>query len=72
MSTATANPPASTPDGLAAELWGRPEVAVVFKVSAETIKRWEKEGRLPAPLRVGARPLWPANVIRAIASGEAR
>jgi len=66
MSTATA----STPDALAAELWGRPQVALVFRVSAETVKRWEKQGRLPAPLRIGAKPLWPADVIRALAGGE--
>ncbi len=67
MSIATAE----TPDALAAQMWDRSQVAKVFRVSTETVKRWQKEGRLPAPVQIGSRSLWPADVIRAVAGGGA-
>jgi excisionase family DNA binding protein len=39
------------------------EVAQVFRVSAQTVKAWGREGKLPAPVKVGRRCLFRAEEI---------
>ena len=65
---------AETPAELAAQLWGRSDVAQVFRVTAETVKKWERDGKLPSAVRIGHKPFWPADVIRdlALRGGQAR
>jgi excisionase family DNA binding protein len=51
----------------------RHEVAAVFKVSPQTVDRWTAEGRLPAPLKFGARVLYPEGAIhQALAAAGAK
>jgi len=54
-------------------LLDRSDLAKLFKVTEQTIQRWEKAGRLPAPVRLGRKPLWPADVVRGhLDPGETR
>jgi predicted site-specific integrase-resolvase len=69
MSIATDETHAVTPADLAAKLWGKADVAQVFRVSEVTVKRWVQEGRLPAPTsRIGHRLFWSADVITELAT----
>ena len=41
------------------DLFSRSDLARVFKVSAETVRRWLRTGSLPGPsLAVGKKPYW--------------
>ena len=35
-------------------------------MSRETIRRMELDGRLPAPVRIGRKKVWPAEVVAAL------
>jgi excisionase family DNA binding protein len=39
------------------------EVAQVVRVSAQTVKSWGRDGKLPAPVKVGRRCLFRADEI---------
>lgn len=41
------------------------DVAAMACVSVETVRRWSKEGRLPAPQRMGLKLLFPAEAVLA-------
>lgn len=36
------------------------DLARVFQISARTIRRWQRAGHLPPPLRIGGSLRWPA------------
>ena len=61
MSTATA--PAKS-DVAEVRLWTVDDLARHFSVSTSAVRRWQQRGVLPAPVRVGKRPLWPESVVR--------
>ena len=67
VAESSADAKAETPAGLAAQLWGRSDVALIFRVTTETVKKWERDGKLPAAVRIGHKPFWPAEVIRHLA-----
>jgi len=46
------------------ELVGVRDVAVMLGVSRATARRWNDEGLLPSPLRVGGRILWRVRELR--------
>ena len=48
------------------ELLKKSEVAALLRVTPRTIENYLKQGRIPAPVRIGNRPLWPAVAIRAL------
>jgi len=41
------------------------EVAALYRVTGQTVVRWQREGKLPAAVRVGRRWLFPAAEIMA-------
>jgi excisionase family DNA binding protein len=41
------------------------EVARLLHCNTRTLRRWRHEGRVPAPITMGARPRWRAEDIRA-------
>jgi hypothetical protein len=59
MSTATATE--STP--ALAPLLTRADLAATFHCSQETIKIWERSGRIPKGIRLGQKTLWNRAVI---------
>ncbi len=50
----------------------RREVALLFDVSAHTVYRWTKEGRLPYVLTPGGRRRYPRLEVEQIAAGSLR
>lgn len=63
MSTATA--PAKSELTADDPLWTSDDLARLFGVSGTTIQRWRQRGLLPAPMRIGKKPLWSARSVRA-------
>jgi hypothetical protein len=64
MSTATA-PATSEPIAMTDDqLWTSDDLARLFRVSATTIQRWRQRGQLPAPVRIGKKPLWSSACVR--------
>lgn len=43
---------------LSETMFTREELALLFRVDPQTVSRWVRDGRLPAPLRVGRQLLW--------------
>ena len=39
------------------------ELARLIGVDVSTLRRWSKEGHIPAPVRVGGRVLWRADIL---------
>jgi len=50
----------------------RREVALLFDVSAHTVYRWTKEGRLPYVLTPGGRRRYPRNEVERLAASWLR
>ena len=48
------------------ELLKKSEVAALLRVTPRTIENYLKQGRIPAPVRIGNRPLWAAGAIHAL------
>jgi len=65
MSVATVPPPSSLP-----ELVTTDDVARAAGVVPATVRIWVKQGRLPKPLKLGRRLLWPPDVIRDFINGD--
>jgi hypothetical protein len=56
----------STDAALPKRLLDRGDLARLFHVTRETIRIWERKGKLPEPLVVGLKPLWRAETIAAL------
>ena len=54
------------------ELLKKSEVAALLRVTPRTIENYLKQGRIPAPVRIGNRPLWPAGAIQALLATPVR
>lgn len=52
------------------ELMKKAEVAAALRVTTRTIENYRREGKLPEPVVISNRPMWPAAVIRAMATPE--
>lgn len=50
---------------IAPELLTKKDLAATFQVSTRQIELWTNAGRIPAPLRIGSHPRWPAATINA-------
>lgn len=48
------------------QLLKKSEVAAILRVTPRTVENYLKQGRIPAPVRIGNRPLWPACAIQAL------
>lgn len=46
-------------------LIGRHDLARLFDVSLVTVRAWERDGKLPPAVRMGRKPFWPPDAIRA-------
>ena len=42
------------------------DLCAIPRVTRETIRRMELDGRLPAPVRIGRKKVWPAEVVAAL------
>ena len=40
-----------------------------LRVTATTLRLWELSGRIPTPVRVGKRKLWPAGTVAKLLAG---
>src|SRR3954469_12276969 len=69
MSPATL--PAPTPPDLQADpILERHEVALMLRVSVQTLRNWSKSGKFPPPFRLGRRPVWRRSAILAFLSHQ--
>jgi predicted DNA-binding transcriptional regulator AlpA len=41
------------------------DIAAITTVSTDTIRRWTRTGRFPAPFRLAGRPVWDADAVDA-------
>jgi hypothetical protein len=48
---------------LPARTLDRGDLSRIFRVTRQTIRDWERKGRLPKPMSVNPKPLWEAGVI---------
>jgi excisionase family DNA binding protein len=48
------------------------DLAEMFYVTKDTIREWKRDGRLPAPLKVGKRLLWRAEQLAEILAGPVK
>ena len=51
-------------------MWGRAELSILFGVGDQAIRKWERSGKLPKPMKVGRKPLWEPQTIRAFIAGK--
>jgi predicted DNA-binding transcriptional regulator AlpA len=58
------------PDDLPPRMLSRGDVADLFGVTRETVKRWEQAGKLPSPVRVGRHSFWRPTAILAVLDGK--
>ncbi len=42
------------------------DLCAILRVTRETILRMEKDGRLPAPVRIGRKKVWPTEAVAAL------
>jgi predicted DNA-binding transcriptional regulator AlpA len=42
------------------------DLCAILRVSPQTIRRMERDGRLPAPVRIGRKKVWPTEVVAAL------
>lgn len=42
----------------------------VLRVTPQTIRRMEQDGRLPAPIRIGRKKVWPAEAVAKLLLGN--
>lgn len=45
------------------------DLCALLRVTPQTIRRMEQDGRLPPAIRIGRRKLWPAEVIAKLLRG---
>ena len=47
-------------------LMTRGQVSQLFSVSISTVRRWEKRGILPRPIRIGRAVRWKSEIIKGL------
>lgn len=47
------------------------DLCAILRVTPQTILRMEKDGRLPAPVRLGRKKVWPAEAVAKLLLGTA-
>lgn len=50
------------------DLMKKSEVAKALRVTTRTVENYRKNGRLPSPVVISNRPMWPAAAIHAMVS----
>ena len=45
------------------------DLCAILRVTPQTIRRMEQDGRLPAPIRVGRKKVWPAEAVAKLLLG---
>lgn len=45
------------------------EIAKMLRVTTRTIENYVNKGLLPAPVRIGGRPLWPEDIVLKLLNG---
>lgn len=46
------------------------DLCAILRVTPQTIRRMERDGRLPAPVRIGRKKVWPSEVVSALLLGQ--
>lgn len=47
------------------------EVCAVLRCTPQTLRLWEKAGRIPQAARIGRRKLWPAGTVERLLAAHA-
>lgn len=45
------------------------DLRAALAVTDQTLRRWELEGRIPTPSRIGRKKIWPAGTAAALLAG---
>ncbi len=45
------------------------DMCAILRVTPQTIRRMERDGRLPAPVRIGRKKVWPAEAVAKLLLG---
>lgn len=48
------------------------DLRAALSVTDQTLRRWELEGRIPTPSRIGRKKIWPAGTAAALLAGTAQ
>ena len=48
------------------------DLCAILRVTRETIRRMEIDGRLPPPVRIGRKKVWPTEVVAKLLLGTAQ
>ncbi len=46
------------------------DLCAILRVTPQTIRRMEQDGRLPAPIRIGRKKVWPAEAVAKLLPGN--
>lgn len=46
------------------------DLCAILRVTPQTVLKMERDGRLPAPVRLGRKKVWPTEVVAALLLGQ--